>query len=43
MKLDRFEIKNFRSIEDIKISIEEKNGKKCLILVGKMKQGKVIY
>jgi|GEM_PF-3553500 hypothetical protein len=28
MKLDRFEIKNFRSIEDIKINIEEKNGKK---------------
>ena len=27
MKLDRFEIKNFRSIEDIKINIKEKNGK----------------
>lgn len=40
MKLDRFEIKNFRSIEDIKISIEEKNGKKCLILVGKNEAGK---
>ena len=40
MKLDRFEIKNFRSIEDIKINIEEKNGKKCLILVGKNEAGK---
>lgn len=40
MKLDRFEIKNFRSIEDIKISIKEKNGKKCLILVGKNEAGK---
>ena len=40
MKLVRFEIKNFRSIEDIKISIEEKNGKKCLILVGKNEAGK---
>ncbi|MBE9829101.1 AAA family ATPase [Campylobacter concisus] len=40
MKLDRFEIKNFRSIEDIKINIKEKNGKKCLILVGKNEAGK---
>ena len=40
MKLDRFEIKNFRSIEDIKIDIKEKNGKKCLILVGKNEAGK---
>jgi len=40
MKLDRFEIKNFRSIEDIRINIEEKNGKKCLILVGKNEAGK---
>lgn len=40
MKLDRFEIKNFRSIKDMKINIEEKNGKKCLILVGKNEAGK---
>ena len=40
MKLDRFEIKNFRSIEDMKIDIKEKNGKKCLILVGKNEAGK---
>ena len=40
MKLDRFDIKNFRSIKDMKINIEEKNGKKCLILVGKNEAGK---
>ena len=40
MKLDRYEIKNFRSIKDMKINIEEKNGKKCLILVGKNEAGK---
>ena len=40
MKLDRFEIKNFRSIEDMKIDIKEKNGKKCLVLVGKNEAGK---
>lgn len=40
MKLDRFEIKNFRSIKDMTINIEERNGKKCLILVGKNEAGK---
>lgn len=40
MKLDRFEIKNFRSIKDMTISIEERNGKKCIILVGKNEAGK---
>lgn len=40
MKLDRFEIKNFRSIKDMAINIEERNGKKCIILVGKNEAGK---
>lgn len=40
MKLDRFEIKNFRSIKDMTINIEERNGKKCIILVGKNEAGK---
>ncbi|MFC2572649.1 MAG: AAA family ATPase, partial [Campylobacter sp.] len=40
MKLDRFEIKNFRSIKDMTINIEKRNGKKCLILVGKNEAGK---
>lgn len=40
MKLDRFEIRNFRSIKDIKIPILEIDGKKCLILVGKNEAGK---
>ena len=40
MKLDRFEIKNFRSIKDMTINIEERNGKKCIILVVKNEAGK---
>lgn len=40
MKLERIEIKNFRSISFQKISIEKIAGKECLILLGKNEAGK---